>query len=65
MISATKKKIARKLEGYTTKYQQQLCLDAKIMDTCFSSFFSVLQVPEISSYYFYDRVEMLGEINKK
>ena len=30
----------------------------------FSFFFSVLQFPKISSYYFYDRVERLGKLIK-
>ena len=52
--------------GNTTDYQQCLCLGTKIMDTCFSYFFSyIFRFPQISSDYFYDRVGRVEEFNKK
>lgn len=62
MISATEKKNAKKIGRISYKTLTGVmsgCQDYGYLLFSFL-FFSVLQSPKISSYYFYDRVESWG-----
>ena len=58
-------KEANILEGNMAKCQQRLYLGANTMDTSFLHFFCIFQFSNVSSFYFYDRVERVGEFSKR